>query len=98
MTKLEDVARAIRDKFVEMDIASGLGDSDYLAIARTAVEELREPTEKMRQAARDVWKAHEAKRVEITGGNGSLAHPDWEVHYHQAMLDAILNEKLDDQA
>lgn len=83
MTKLEEVAEALNDKFCELDMP---GETpDWVAIARAAVEALREPTREMVEAARIAYQTN--------AGISYLPHEMVEDTIYPAMINAILNEK-----
>lgn len=68
--------------------------SDEIARAAIAavLDDLMEPSEAMIESAHKVWSDHDQKRVELTGGSGSVAHMHWETRYWQAMLAAKRKE------
>lgn len=47
-----------------------------------------EPTDHMKQAARDLWAAWDKERYERGGSYGQMTRAGWETAYYQAMIAA----------
>jgi hypothetical protein len=83
MTKLEQVARAIADRIIDLGGGEGFGNPDYESGARAAVEAMREPTKEMV----GIGQVHE-----MYDTSAAINLDVW-----TAMIDALLSEKTNDQ-